>query len=137
MTVLVIDGQGGNLGKQLVQQILLQFPDTDLIAVGTNSIATSNMLKGGAKKAATGENAVVVCAAKADVIVGPLGIVLADALLGEVTQRMAVAVGTSDAVRILIPMSKCDTFVAGVSDTSSAALIDDAMKKLHSVLSAY
>ncbi|MBR6781337.1 MAG: DUF3842 family protein [Clostridia bacterium] len=137
MTVLVIDGQGGNLGKQLVQQILLQFPDTDLIAVGTNSIATSNMLKGGAKKAATGENAVVVCAAKADVIVGPLGIVLADALLGEVTQRMAAAVGTSDAVRILIPMSKCDTFVAGVSDTSSAALIDDAMKKLHSVLSAY
>lgn len=137
MTVLVIDGQGGNLGKQLVQQILLQFPDTDLIAVGTNSIATSNMLKGGAKKAATGENAVVVCAAKADVIVGPLGIVLADALLGEVTQRMAAAVGTSDAVRILIPMSKCDTFVAGVSDTSSATLIDDAMKKLHSVLSAY
>ena len=137
MTVLVIDGQGGNLGKQLVQQILLQFPDTDLIAVGTNSIATSNMLKGGAKKAATGENAVVVCAAKADVIVGPLGIVLADALLGEVTQRMATAVGTADAVRILIPMSKCDTFVAGVSDTSSAALIDDAMKKLHSVLSAY
>ncbi|MBQ3087319.1 MAG: DUF3842 family protein [Clostridia bacterium] len=137
MTVLVIDGQGGNLGKQLVQQILLQFPDTDLIAVGTNSIATSNMLKGGAKKAATGENAVVVCAAKADVIVGPLGIVLADALLGEVTQRMAAAVGTSDAVRILLPMSKCDTFVAGVSDTSSAALIDDAMKKLHSVLSAY
>ena len=137
MTVLVIDGQGGNLGKQLVQQILLQFPDTDLIAVGTNSIATSNMLKGGAKKAATGENAVVVCAAKADVIVGPLGIVLADALLGEVTQRMAAAVGTSDAVRILIPMSKCDTFVAGVSDNSSTALIDDAMKKLHSVLSAY
>ncbi len=134
MTVLVIDGQGGNLGKQLVMQITERFPETELIAVGTNSIATSNMLKGGAKKAATGENAVVVCAAKADVIVGPLGIVLADSLLGEVTQRMATAVGTADAVRILIPMSKCDTLVAGVSDISSAALIEDAMKKMQNIL---
>lgn len=135
MTILVIDGQGGNIGRQLVKEISLKFPEENLLAVGTNSIATSNMLKGGASAAATGENAVIVACRKADVIIGPIGIVVADALLGEVTPAMAAAVGQSSAIRILIPMAKCDTYVAGVSSTSTSVLLEDAMGKLATLLS--
>ncbi len=134
MTILVIDGQGGNLGKQLVQKLLARFSEIDLIAVGTNSLATESMLKAGAKKAATGENAIAVCSAKADIIVGPLGIVLADALLGEVTQKAAAAVSNSEALRVLIPVSKCETLVAGINNVSVAELIDDAMMKIESYI---
>ena len=102
MRVLVIDGQGGGLGRQLVAAISAACPDAELTAVGTNSLAASAMLKAGAARAATGENAVLVNARRADVIVGPLGIVIADALLGEITPAMAAAVGQADAKRILI-----------------------------------
>ena len=134
MTILVIDGQGGNLGKQIVKTLLNRFADIDLLAVGTNSIATENMLKAGAERAATGENAVVVCADKADIIIGPLGIVIADAVLGEVTEKMACAVSRSRAKRILIPVSKCETLVAGVQSVSTAELIEDAVKKAEKLL---
>ena len=93
MNILVIDGQGGNIGRQLVKMICEKLPQANLTAVGTNSIATANMLKGGAVNAATGENAVIVGCRHADIIVGPVGIVIADALLGEVTPAMAAAVG--------------------------------------------
>ena len=92
------------------------------------------MLKGGADRAATGENAVVVNARRAKVIAGPLGIVIADALLGEVTSTMARAVGSSDAVRVLIPMNRCDTLVAGVADRPMGELIDDAVRKIVALL---
>ena len=103
MTVLVVDGQGGRLGSQLVKEIVQRFPEHDLLAVGTNSMATERMLKAGAARAATGENAVAVACRRADVIVGPVGMVIADALLGEVTPVMAEGVGRSGAVRILLP----------------------------------
>lgn len=134
MTILVIDGQGGNIGRQLVKSISERFPGHELLAVGTNSIATANMMKGGSPRVATGENAVIVSCRKADIIVGPVGIVIADALMGEVTPAMAAAVGRSDAARILIPVNKCDTFVAGVKDGSTAALLADAMDKLAGLL---
>ena len=134
MTILVIDGQGGNIGRQLVKNIAERFPGHELLAVGTNSIATENMQKGGASRIATGENAVIVASRKADVIVGPIGIVIADALLGEVTAAMATAVGSSSAARILIPVNKCDTFIAGVKDGSTSALLADAMEKLAGLL---
>lgn len=134
MTVLIVDGQGGRLGKQLVKEVRERFPQLSLMAVGTNSMATESMLKAGADRAATGENAVVVACRKADVIIGPVGIVIADALLGEVTPSMAKAVGQSDAVRILLPSDKCDTFIAGVGSTGMSALIADAMEKLASLL---
>ena len=137
MTVLVLDGQGGRLGKQLVKEILTRFPGCDLLAVGTNSMATESMLKAGAPRAATGENAVVVASRRADVILGPVGIVIADALMGEVTPDMAKAVGQSDAVRILLPHDKCNTMVAGVGDAGMSALIEDAMEKLRIVLQNY
>ena len=117
--IVVIDGQGGRIGRQLVEAIRISLPDAELTAVGTNSVATANMLKGGAKNAATGENAVYVACRNADIITGPLGILSADSLHGEITPGMAMAVGKSDAVKILIPMSKCDTVVVGVEKTAS------------------
>lgn len=136
MNVLVIDGQGGALGAQLVKEITERFAGVTLTAVGTNATATAAMLKAGAKNAATGENPVIVAARRADVIIGPIGIVIADALLGEVTPKMALAVGQAAAKRILIPMNKCDNLVAGITQTSTAALIADAMAKLSGMINA-
>ena len=136
MTILVIDGQGGNIGRALVREITEKLPDAELIAVGTNSIATASMLKAGARNAATGENAVLVACRRADVIAGPIGIVIADALLGEVTPAMAVAVGQSRAARVLIPVNRCDTLVAGVTDNTTASLLQDAMAKILALTAA-
>lgn len=134
MHILVIDGQGGNIGRQLVKMIVQRFPQAQLTAVGTNSSATANMMKGGASAGATGENAVKVGCRKADIIVGPLGIVVADSLLGEVTAEMAVAVARSEAVKILIPLNRCDNLVAGVGEVSTAQLLEDAMGKISVLL---
>ena len=132
MKILIIDGQGGNLGKQLVKMVTEKFPQFELRAVGTNSIATENMLKAGVTQAATGENAVIVGCRWADIIIGPIGIVIADALLGEVTPKMAAAVGSSEAKRILIPLNKCETLVAGIQNMSTSWLLEDAMSKIES-----
>ena len=130
MRVLVIDGQGGGLGRQLVAAISAACPDAELTAVGTNSLAASAMLKAGAARAATGENAVLVNARRADVIVGPLGIVIADALLGEITPAMAAAVGQADAKRILIPVNHCDNYVVGIADVPVGNLVQSAAQKV-------
>ena len=134
MNVTVIDGQGGQLGVQLIKAVLSRFPEVNLTAVGTNAVATATMLKAGAKNAATGENPVVVACRKADVIIGPIGIVIADSLFGEVTDKMAVAVGQADAVRILIPMNRCDNIVAGVSSLNMGALVEDAVSRLADII---
>ena len=131
MNILVIDGQGGQLGSQLIKGILGSMKDVKIMAVGTNAIATAAMLKAGAHQASTGENPVVVACRKADVIVGPIGIVIADAMFGEVTPTMALAVGQADAVRILLPVNKCDNMVAGVPDLSMSTLIEDVIVKLN------
>lgn len=128
--ILVIDGQGGQLGSQLVREILSKFADVQITAIGTNAVATASMLKAGAHKAATGENPVIVACRKADIIVGPIGIVIADALMGEVTPTMAVAVGQADAARVLIPMNKCENVVAGVGNLSMTVLIQDAVSRI-------
>ncbi|MBQ1251173.1 MAG: DUF3842 family protein [Clostridia bacterium] len=128
--LLVVDGQGGQLGSQIIKALLEKYPAARITAVGTNAIATSAMLKAGAHQAATGENPLIVNSRKADVILGPIGIVIADALLGEITPTMAVAVGQADAVRILLPMNKCDNIVAGVTDQPTSQLIQDAIAKL-------
>ena len=134
MKILVIDGQGGQLGSQLIKSIIVRFPGCDITAVGTNAVATASMIKAGAKKAATGENPVIVACRKADVILGPVGIVIADSLMGEITPKAAVAVGQSNAVRILIPVNKCENLIAGVKDLSVSALIKDALSKLEKVI---
>ena len=136
MNILIIDGQGGQLGAQLVKSISSNFSDVKLTAIGTNAVATSAMLKAGVKNAATGENPVIVACRKADVIIGPVGIVITDSLMGEITDKMAVAIARADAVRILIPVNKCDNLIAGVPNLNTGALIEDAISKLHSIINS-
>ena len=133
MNILVIDGQGGQLGGQLIKSLKANFQNIKIMAVGTNATATAAMLKAGADQAATGENPVMVACRKTDVIIGPIGIVIADALFGEITPQMAVSVGQADAVRILLPVNKCDNLVAGVPDLNMSTLIEDVMLKLDAV----
>lgn len=133
MTVLVIDGQGGKLGRTLVENIISNFPEVDVMAIGTNGVATTNMMKGGAVKAATGENPVIVACRHADIIVGPLGIAVADSLMGEISPAMANAVASSRAKRVLIPMNLCDTYVAGVT-SSSTTIVNDAMNHISEII---
>ena len=130
MNVLVIDGQGGGLGKQLVAALSTQCPEIRLTAVGTNSLAANAMRKAGAPRAATGENAVVVNCRSADIIVGPIGIVIADALLGEITPAMAAAICQADAKRVLIPVNHCENFVVGVPEGPVSQLVQTAAQKV-------
>ena len=130
MNILVIDAQGGGIGKQVVAAIKQNMPEMEITAVGTNSAATTAMLKAGADHAATGENAVIVGCRRADVIVGPVGIVLADSLYGEITPAMALAVGQSNARRLLIPVNHCDNFIVGVSDLSLGKLIESVISEI-------
>ena len=130
MNILVIDAQGGGIGKQIVSALKKRYPEQYITAVGTNSLATSVMLKAGADVSATGENPVIVCSRKADVIIGPVGIVIADALLGEITAAMAVAVGQSPAKRILVPVNHCDNYIVGVTDLSMAKLIEGVVTEV-------
>ncbi len=132
MRILIIDGQGGGMGKQLVSGIKKEIPQAEITAVGTNTVASSAMLKAGADHAATGENAVVVGCRNNDVIIGPVGIVIADSLFGEISPKMALAVAQSNAKRILIPTNLCDNYITGVGEASFAVHFADCIKKLKS-----
>ena len=131
--ILIIDGQGGLLGKQLVDAIRKAAPDAEITAVGTNSIATSSMLKAGAHQGATGENAVLVAVRHADIIAGPIGMVIADSLMGEITPAMAAAVGSSDAVKLLLPVNKCNNIVIGAGGKSTSELIGEAVERIQKI----
>ena len=135
-TVLVIDAQGGKLGKQIVAQLRKSVPDLTILAVGTNSAATASMIKGGADEAATGENAVVTAGRRADIIVGPVGICVADSMLGEITPKMAEAIGQSSAKRVLIPFNNCNTYVVGVQDLGIGRLVMEAVEKVREIAGA-
>ena len=114
--ILVVDGQGGRIGKLLVEQLKERLPEHYVLAIGTNSLATAAMLKGGADKAATGEQPVVYNAPRADLILGPIGIVMANALMGEITPSTAAAISSADAFKILIPMHRCNHLVVGFEE---------------------
>ena len=133
MNILIIDAQGGGIGRQLVSALKQALPEVTITAVGTNSAATAAMRKAGADQSATGENAVIVGCRKADVIAGPIGIVIADALLGEITPAMALAVGQGPARRVLIPVNHCDNIVAGITDLSLGHLIQSALEEIRKV----
>lgn len=130
--ILVIDAQGGGVGKQLVTELakLKSEYDIEVLAVGTNSAATAQMLKAGADQAATGENSVVVASRQADIIAGPIGIVIADSMLGEITDTMAVAIGKSDACKVLIPINHCSNYVVGAENVSIKVLIGKAVERI-------
>ena len=116
--IVVIDGQGGRMGKTVIEQLLKRFPNLSIYGIGTNSIATSALLKAGAAYGATGENPVIVNSSDADIIIGTIGIVIANSLLGEITASMAAAIGTSRAYKILIPVNRCNHFIAGCQESS-------------------
>lgn len=134
MKVLIIDGHGGQMGATLVKEISVRFPQVTIMAVGTNAVATASMMKAGAKQGATGENPVVVACRTADVIIGPVGIVIADSLYGEITPKMAISVGQAKATRILLPLNRCDNLIAGINDLSMNVLIGDVISKLSALI---
>ena len=130
MKIVIIDGQGGRLGQLLAEAIVKENLNCDLLAVGTNSTATSAMLKGGARQGATGENPVIVACRDADIIIGPVGIISADSLLGEITPAMAVAVGQSKALKLLLPVSYCNNQVVGVKQMTMSSMVAETVEKL-------
>ena len=130
MKILVIDGQGGGVGKSLVEALKKRLPEQPILALGTHAMATAGMLKSGADQGATGESAIVYNCRDADVILGPIGIILAHSMLGELSPAMAQAVGESRAVRILIPIGKCRTKIAGLGDVTLSAAIESAVDEV-------
>lgn len=118
MKILVIDGQGGRIGRGMIELLKKGGFRGDIIAVGTNSSATEAMMKAGADRGATGDNPVAVNAAEADIITGPVGIIAANSLMGEVTPRMAYSVAASRAKKVLIPMNRCNIVMAGTEELS-------------------
>ena len=136
MNILIIDAQGGGIGRQLTASLKQSGINAEITAVGTNTAATTAMIKAGADYAATGENAVVVASRKADIITGPIGIVIADSLYGEITPAMAVAVAQSRAVRVLIPYSHCDNIIIGSSDKGIGTYVELATEKIINIISS-
>lgn len=134
LKVVIIDGQGGKIGRMLIEEIRKAKLSCELIAIGTNSIATAAMLKAGADAGATGENPVVVAARDADVLIGPVGILAADALLGEVTPAMAEAIGRSRAMKLLLPVNLCNIHIAGIQTMPFAKLVASAVSELAEIL---
>ncbi len=130
----VIDGQGGRMGKAIIEQLKKRFPNQEILAIGTNSIATAAMLKAGADFGATGENPVIVAARESDIIIGPIGIVIADSLYGEVTPAMAAAIGRSHAVQLLMPVNRCNHLVMGCESLSLSEIIALVVRHMESLL---
>ncbi|NLU36098.1 MAG: DUF3842 family protein [Clostridiales bacterium] len=135
MKLLVIDGQGGKMGRAIVEQLKKELPEQEITAIGTNSIATSTMLKAGADMGATGENPVIFNCKDADIVIGPIGIIAANSLLGEVTPSMAAAISSSKAVKILIPINKCNVYVAGIKDLTLSEYVKAAVEQAKELIS--
>ncbi len=132
MNIVVIDGQSGRLGAQLIEGLLQTgIPaENTVTAIGTNAAATAAMLKAGAAFAATGENPILVACRNADVIAGPVGLVIADAMLGEITPAMATAIGQSRAAKVLLPVNRCANFIIGIADMPRSRLVDEAVARI-------
>lgn len=127
---MIMDGQGGGVGRSLVEALTAACPQAEIVAVGTNAAATANMMRGGTVNGATGENAVVYNSARADVIAGPIGIVMANAMLGEITPGMAEAVSSAEAKLYLIPMNRYHATIIGVESRKLAEYIKEAVSKI-------
>lgn len=136
MKVLVIDGQSGRIGQLFIEKAVKAALNCELIAVGANAIATSAMLKAGASAGATGENPVIVACRSADVIVGPIGILAADSMLGEITADMAAAVGRSSAKKLLLPVNLCNNIVVGTQALPLSRVLDEAVETLRIIINA-
>lgn len=135
MKIVIIDGQGGKLGQQIADGICKANIDCELLGIGTNSAATSALLKGGVHNGATGENPVLVACRDADIIIGPIGIISADSLFGEITPAMAIAIGQSNALKLLLPVSHCDNQVIGVKHMTMSEMINETITKINEYIS--
>jgi hypothetical protein len=133
--VMILDGQGGGIGSAVIKGIRHSMgADLEILALGTNSIATSNMMKAGANRGGTGENAVAVTSGKVDIIIGPLAILMADAMMGEVTPKAALAVSASEARKILIPLTQENVTLVGVSGEPLPHLVNQVVEKLKEMM---
>ncbi len=137
MRIAVIDGMGGGLAAQVVSQLTGKLPEqVELIGLGTNALATAAMLKAGVKRGATGENAICISAAAADLIVGPIGIIIPNAMMGEITPRIAEAVGSAAAKKVLLPVSQNHFEIVGVKPKSLASLVKEAVSRILTLVEA-
>ena len=134
MKIAVIDGQGGRIGQMNVSAIKKEGLPCTVRAVGTNSIATAAMIKAGADEAATGENPVIVACRQVNIIIGPIGLLIADGLLGEITPAMAAAVGQSEATKLLLPLNLCNNIVVGTQSMSVSSLISETVNTLKTLI---
>lgn len=131
MKIAVIDGQGGGIGKHIMEKLRTKLPaDTELIALGTNSLATAQMIKAGASEGATGENAICYMANRVDAITGTISIMTANAMLGEITPRIAEAIGSSPAKKYLLPLNKNDIKIIGISKDPLPHLIEELVETI-------
>ncbi|MBM7615119.1 DUF3842 family protein [Alkaliphilus hydrothermalis] len=132
MKIAVVDGQGGGLGKSITEKIKAQIKATniEIIALGTNSLATSNMMKAGANSGATGENAIKVMSSKVDVIIGPIAILMANSMMGEITSVMAEAITSSNAKKMLLPINRCGVYIAGTQELNMSQMMDSIVKEI-------
>ncbi|MCD6170575.1 MAG: DUF3842 family protein [Candidatus Latescibacteria bacterium] len=136
MKIGVVDGQGGGIGSQIVKKLRGVLPaEVEIFALGTNGVATANMMKAGATKGASGENAIILNIEQMDLVTGPIGIVLANSMLGELTARVAEAVAGCRAHKVLLPVEKCGVEIAGVDHKRSLPrLIDEVVKRIEEMI---
>ncbi len=135
LKIAVVDGQGGGIGSLIVKRLREEFKDAvEIIALGTNAVATTYMMKAGADKGASGENAIIWNAAKADIITGPVSIIFPNAMLGELTSKMAEAVSSSPARKMLIPLNQEQVDIIGVTKEPLPHLVEKLLNKVKDVI---
>jgi hypothetical protein len=135
MLIAVIDGQGGGVGRSIIEALLPNLgPEHSIIALGTNSLATASMLKAGAHCGASGENAIIYNVDRADLVVGPIGILTANSLLGELTEKMSVAIANSPAQKVLLPTTRCRIHVVGTEERTLSELVSLTVQKVTQII---
>jgi len=128
--ICIIDGQGGGIGSATIKKLREHFEESiEIIALGTNAIATAQMLKAKANRGASGENAIVQTVQKMDIIIGPIGIIMANSMMGEVTPAMAAAIASSPEKKILIPLSQENIEIAGLTPQPLPHLIEELVQE--------
>lgn len=134
MKIAVVDGQGGGIGKAVVEEVRKAFPDLYILALGTNALATGQMLKAGATEGATGENAIIHNMEHVDVVIGVVGILCANSMMGELSPAMAQAIGGSHTNKVLLPINRCHIHVVSVAETGLSRHIRNVIDELREIM---